>query len=234
MDMNSEILKVSQRHSAILAAIGLVIMTIAVFFADAYAHQGLIIMQDATETANNILSHEPLFRAGIYGYLIVIICDVLVAWALYVFLAPVSRSLSLLTAWSRLVYSIIFAIALFNFSNVLRLLDDENYPTLLTSDQLHAQMMLSLAAFGDEWDIGFVFFGLHLSLLGYLVFKAPNIPKIMGILLSLAGICYLIDNIGEFMLPSYHLALSQYIGWWELVFGFWLLWKGGKIPSPSA
>ena len=41
------------------------------------------------------MASSGLFRIGIVGFLIVAVLDVLVAWALHILLAPVSRNLSL-------------------------------------------------------------------------------------------------------------------------------------------
>ena len=91
--------------------------------------------------------------------------------------------------------------------------------------------MLSLDAFNDGWAIGFVFFGLHLALLGYLVFKSEYIPRILGVLLMVAGLSYLIDCFGKFLLPTYDVNIATFVGWGELLFMFWLLFKGAKIPE---
>ena len=89
---------------------------------------------DATTTANNIMANELLFRSGIVSWLIVLTCDVVVAWALYVLLKPVNKSLSLLAAWFRLVYSTIHGIALLNLIFVLQLLSGADYLTVFETD----------------------------------------------------------------------------------------------------
>ena len=79
-------------------------------------------------------------------------------------LKPVNKSLSLLAAWFRLLYTAVFGFALLNLVTVLRLLSDADYLTVFGTDQLHAQVMLSLNAFSDGWAIGYVcFFSLHLG-----------------------------------------------------------------------
>ncbi len=137
----------------------------------------------------------------------------------------------MLTAWFRLVYTAVFGMALLNLVTVLHLLSGADYLTVFETDQLHAQVMLFLNAFSDGWAIGLVFFGLHLALLGYLVFKSDYIPGILGVLLMVAGLSYLIDYFGKFLFPSFDAAISQVAGWGELLFMFWLLLKGGKIPE---
>ncbi|NPE29485.1 DUF4386 domain-containing protein [Methanococcoides sp. SA1] len=229
--MANRITDISQRKASIVAGFGLLAMTIAFIFADIFALQSLIVPGDATETANNIMANEGLFRMAICGFMIVIILDVLVAWALYVLLKPVNKSLSLLMAWFRLVYATILTFSLVFLVIVLLLLSDADYLTVFGTDQLHAQVMLFLNAFRDGWAIGLVFFGLHLALLGYLVFKSDYIPRILGVLLIVTGLSYLIDNFGKFLFPNFDVAISVVLGWGELVFMFWLLWKGGKIPE---
>ncbi|UGV41786.1 DUF4386 domain-containing protein [Methanococcoides orientis] len=228
--MTKHIADISQPKAAMIGGIGLLVMTVFALFAFS-VHQSLIVPGDAATTANNIMSDELLFRIVICSFLVVVILDVVVAWALYILLKPVNKSLSLLTAWSRLTYAIIFGVALGNLFAVLHLLSGTDYLSVFETDQLHAQVMLSLNAFDQVWDIGFVFFGLHLSLLGYLVFKSDYIPRILGVLLMIAGLSYLIDYLTIFLFPSFDLAISQIFGWGELLFMIWLLLKGSKIPE---
>ncbi|WP_177165275.1 DUF4386 domain-containing protein [Methanococcoides vulcani] len=230
-EMTNRIADISQREAAIVAGFGLLIMTIFALFAHFFALPSLIVPGDATETANNIMANVGLFRMAICSFIIVIILDVLVAWALYVLLKPVNKSLSLLMAWFRLVYATILTFSLVFLVIVLLLLSGADYLTVFETDQLHAQAMLYINAFSDGWAIGLVFFGLHLAFLGYLVFKSDYIPRILGILLIVAGLSYLIDNFGKFLFPSFDVAISLVLGWGELLFMFWLLLKGGKIPE---
>ncbi|MFC1769626.1 DUF4386 domain-containing protein [Nitrospirota bacterium] len=229
--MTNSIPDTSLRQAALVAGFGLLIMTLAYLLPEIFVFKALIVSGDAEATANNILANEMLFRMGICGFLIVILCDVLVAWAFYVFLRPVSRSLSLLAAWFRLVYSVTFVIALFNYLDVLRYLSGAKYLSVFDLDNLHAQVMLSINAFSNEWAMGFVFFGLHLALVGYLAFKANYIPKFLGILLMVAGLSYLIDTFSKFLFPDFNVVLSVFTGWGELLFAFWLLYKGIKYRS---
>jgi len=224
----------SQRKAALIAGFGLLIMTIFYVFADFFVFQKLIVPGDASITANNIMASEMLFRIGICSILIVLICDVVVAWALYIFLKQVNKSLSLLTAWFRLVYAAILGTALVNFVVVLILLSGTNYLSVFETDQLHAQVLFFLNAFYDVWALGLIVFGFHLVALGYLAFKSDYIPKILGILLMAAGLGYLIDYFGKFLFPNFDVAFSMVVGWGELLFMFWLLFKGGKKTSKDA
>ena len=220
---------ITQRQAAMVAGFGLLFMTIFAIFAEFVVRQGLIVPGDAATTANNIIANILQFRLGICSFIIVIILDVVVAWALYILLKPVNKSLSLLTAWFRLVYSAIFAIALANYISVLDILSDADYLAAFELNQLHAQTMLSLNAFNNGWNIGLVFFGFHLALLGYLVFKSDYIPKFLGVLLMIAGLGYTVDSFLIYILPTYEATISMVTFIGELLFMFWLLFKGGKI-----
>jgi hypothetical protein len=224
----------SQRQIALVAGFGLLLMTVSILLADALALNNLIVPGNAAATANNIISNESQFRFGVFCYLIVIILDLIVAWAFYVFLKPLNDSLSLLAAWSRLVYTTIFGIALVNYYSVVQLLSNADYLSAFETTDLHAQVRLSLKAFRDGWDVGFVFFGLHLAFLGYVLFKSSSIPKWLGILVFIGGVSYLIDYCGQILLVNFNPIASMIFGWGEAIFMLWLIFRGGKQKKSAA
>ncbi len=228
--MTSEDNVMSQRTAALAAGSGLLIMAVCAIYADFFVFKKLISPGDALLTANNILAHTSLFRIGICSFLVVIVCDIVGAWALYVFLTPVNKSLSLLTAWFRLVYAAIFGIALANYLACLQLLSGADYVSAIEQKQLHAQVMLSINAFNDGWAVAYVFFGFHLGLLGYLVFKSGwgATTRVLGVLLVIGGAGYLIDYVGRILFPHFSTEITMITGWGELLFMLWLLFAGGK------
>lgn len=227
-----------QRKSALTAGISLIIMTLAAFFSYGFVHGSLVVKGDASATFHNIMSSNMLFKAEIFGWVIILISDIVVAWAFYIFLKPINKSLSLLGAWLRLTYATILGIALLNLIFVLLLSTSTNYLSLFKIDQLQAHMMLFLEAFESIWSIGLIIFGGHLMIVGYLAFKSDSIPKVISILLLLASIGYISIHLFNIFLPQYGGVLStltfvcsvpMIAG--ELSFGIWLLFKGGKVPK---
>ena len=228
-DLNtSRFADISIRKSALVAGFGLLLMAILAPIANFGVFETLIVPGDATATADNIMASPGLFRTGIFVFLIVAILDVVVAWALYILLKPVNKSLSLLAAWLRVVYAAIFVSALSQPLIVLQLLNGSEYLKVFETNQLHVQVLLSLNAFIDEWNMGLVIFGLHLLVLGYLAFKSGNIPKILSILVIIAGLGYLIDNLGKLLSPNYNVTIAMFTFIGEVLLIFWLLWKGIK------
>ncbi len=223
--------KTSLARAALIAGIGLLIMVLAAPFAELYVFPKLVVSGDAAETVKNIIANRTLFVAGIFGYLITFICDLVVAWALYILLKPVNKNLSLITAGFRWVYTGIALVALVNLVTVLRLLNTSNTLSLLQPDQLGAQVMLSLSAFRTQWHFGLLFFGIHLVLLGYLIFWSKYIPRILGVLLIIAGLGYLLTSLNPFLFPDINLDFAEYTFYGELIFMLWLLIRGSRIKE---
>lgn len=222
---------ITLRQAALVAGLGLLVMVVAAPFAEFLVYSKLVVRGDIQTTIQNIQANNWFYLAGILAYLIVFICDVIVAWALYVLLIPVNRSLSLLTAWFRLVYSAIALIAMLKLVTIYHLLQNTDYPTILGSDQLLAQVKLLLNTFRYEWNIGLILFGIHLVMLGYLVYRSSYIPKILGILLAIAGFGWIVYELGPYLIPNVDLGFLMIAFSLEIIFMLWLLIRGWKIQE---
>lgn len=224
----------SRRKVAVIAGLGLLIMAILAPFAVFGVLEALVVPADATATFDNIVASQGLFRSGIAAFLIVIILDVVVAWALYVLLAPVNRILAVLTGWLRLAFAAVFASALVNLLDAAQLVAGAAQSTL-SPDQLHEQVMSSIASFDGGWTaIALAIFGVHLFGLGYLLFRSADFPKFLGILVLVAGGGYLFDSFGTILAPDYSVSIGTFTFVGEALLIFWLLWRAIKgFPSDS-
>lgn len=231
---------ISLRKAAIIAGIAILVMTIAAVFANDIVRARLFVPDEIVATTRNIQNSEMLFRSFILSWLIVLICDVLAAWGLYVLFKPVNQPLSLLMAWFRLVYVGILGIALINFVHILLLITSEHYMAAFDTGQLNAQVSIFIKAFDETWALGLIVFGFHILLLGYLVLKSGYVPKIFGILLLLAFLGYLLMNLSKLLIPNQQEFITL-IGWifilpmvlGEVGLGVWLFFKGGKTMQPA-
>ena len=233
--MTGGIANLSPRNAALVAGLSYIPVFVVGIFANFFVLEELVVTGDAATTVSNIVGSESLFRLGIAGFVIIGIFDLVVAWGLYVFLKPINKDLALLAAWLRLTYTIIAGVALLNLFFVLELLRGADYLAGFGSDQLGAQVMIFLNAYEFGWRIGIVFFGLHVLVLGYLIFRSGYVPRILGILLMIATIGYLVSVISSFLLSNFAdyetvflviLAVPAVIA--ELSLTIWLLLKGGK------
>ena len=212
---------------------GFLILVITVFapFSMMYVPSTLVVPGDAATTANNILASEGLFRAGIISDSSVFLIEIVVTVLLYVLLKPVSKTLSLVAAFARLAMTVVQGINLLNHFFVLLLLSGAGYLTVFASDQLHALVLLFLNAHEYVALIWGLFFGLHLLVLGYLVYKSGYLPRIVGGLLAVASACYLTQDFGNILLPQYKaiFATIGLISIVEIALPLWLLIKGVNV-----
>ena len=162
----------SIRNASITAGIALLLMSVVAIFGKVVAVDGLVTEGDATRTVTDIMASQGLFRLGIASLVVVIALDVVVAWALYRVFSPVSRSLSMLAAALRLVYSGVFMVAIGQLLGVIRLLSNDGNVAVFGAAQVDAQAMLGITAFNDIWYVGQFLFGLHLLLIGYLAYRS--------------------------------------------------------------
>jgi hypothetical protein len=222
---------VTLRQAALIA--GAAYLFNPVSYAEFSIYPKLVAANNAAQTAQNISAHLGLFAVAILCYIVSFIGDIVIAWALYVLLSPVNKMLSLLTAWCQLVYAAVALSSVFSLLNVYHLLANPYYLTLFGSSQLQAQVWLQLHSFHYEWSLSLIIFGIHLVLLGYLVFRSGYIPWIFGVTVFIAGAGWIIGGIGPYILPNtnFDFTLSTAIG--ELFFTLWLWIRGWKVQEPS-
>jgi hypothetical protein len=225
---------ISQRQAAVIAGLAYVVLIVLALFANFFVLSRLTEPADAAATVRTLTDSEMLFRSGIAAFVIVLIADVVVAWGLYVFLQRTSRELSLFAAWFRLLYVAIAGAALLNLLLAAKLVDDTGYTTALEKGQRDAQVMLSLDAYHYGWRIGLVFFGVHLLLLGFVLLKSDYAPRILGMLVALAGFGYM-SILASVLLPNFEDYADHFVLLLAVVtvpgesgLTAWLLWRGGK------
>ncbi|MCA9948733.1 MAG: DUF4386 domain-containing protein [Anaerolineales bacterium] len=225
----------SEKKTARITGILYLIIFFANMFAYFYVSESLIVAGDATATANNIMASESLYRGGLVSYLIVFLSDIGVAVLLYGLLKPVNKPLAQIFLVTRLMQTAVHAVNLLNFFFPLLLLNGETYLTAFAPAQLQSATLLFLNAHYYGVLISEAFFTVSTLILGYLVYKSTLFPSILGILLSIAGLGYLLDSFGIFLMPQYEtffaeiMMLPVIIG--ELTFTFYLLIKGVRTPK---
>ena len=93
--------------------------------------------------------------------------------------------------------------------------------------------MTSVNAFQDGWHVALVIFGLHLLVLGYLVFRSSYIPNGLGVLVMIAGLGYLIDSFGMILSNRYDANVAGVTFAGEVLLMGWLLWRGRRLQEPA-
>ena len=192
---------------------------------------GLVTPGNPTQTAQDILASEGLFRLGIVSLILVLALDVLVACALYRVFSPVNKSLSILAAAMRLVYSAVFMVAVAQLPGVLGLLTDDSNRAVFSAEQLNAQATLGLAAFTEIWYVGQFLFGVHLFVEGYLAYRSGYVPRGLGVLLVIAGLGYPADSLGATLSSGSWTPVSSFTFLGEFLLSLWLLIRARSIQT---
>jgi hypothetical protein len=221
------------RRPALVAGTGLLAMAVLAPAANFGVIQHLVTPGDATRTAGHILASAGLFRLGIAALAAVVILDIVVAWALLKFFEPVHKGLATLAAWLRISYAVVFAVAISQLMGVLPLLSNTRHLTALGVGRRQTEALLKIQDYQDIWKVSLILFGLYLVLLGYLACKSGYVPRLLGVLLVIAGGGYLLDSIAGLLTASYTASVSSFTFIGEALFMLWLLLKGRKIASTA-
>src|SRR5258706_9744669 len=216
---------ISMRTAALVA--GLPIMLFTAPYGEFYVFGRLILYSDAARTTQNLIDHPKLFLSGIFAMLFTFVYDIVLAWACYIFLRPVNPLLSLLGAWLRIVYAGLAIVALFNFLYAFHLANLPGIEEVYKQQQV--LQLVNARRFGMH--LAYIVFGFYLILGGVLIYKASYIPKVLGVLIVLAGLSWIMISLQPYFFRDYDFSWMMYFGIGELAFGIWLLVKGTRIKE---
>ena len=233
--MAQQSVRMSPQHYARLCGVLYLYIIVAGMFAELFVRSRLIVSTNAAVTASNIMANESLFRLGFSGELLHIAFDVVVAVILYALLRPIDRNIALLAAFMRFACDIVLAVASLSHFAALKLFADAEYLNTFTPDQLHTLALLALKLHGDGYAISLVFFSFACLSLGYLIFRSGFLPRTIGALMAIAGVCYLINSFSHFLSPAF--AATLFPGLFvpifvaELSLALWLTVKGVNVAK---
>ena len=213
---------------------GLLALLSAVFggLGEMYIPTRIIVSGDAAATVLNITTHPTLFRLGFATYLVEGICDVALTLLFYRLLKPAGKNMALFAAFLGLVSTAVYAVAEACYFAPTVILSGADYLKTFSPAQLNTLALLSLRLFGRITQIFFVFYGLASLIRGYLIYRSGYLPKILGVLLMIAGAGFIVENLAIVLAPAYasgYLLLP--VGIAELSLILWLLVKGVDVPK---
>jgi hypothetical protein len=192
-----------------------------------YVPSVLLVRGDAAATSRNIMASEWLFRSGTVSHLIGQIILIFLVLALYRLLKHVNTEHAVLMVILALLAVPIAFLNEVNHLAALRLLasaDDGAF----TARQRQEQAMLFLDMRQNGILFAQVFWGLWLLPLGLMIFRSGFLPRVIGVLVAIAGTAYVIDS-GTLLLFPGHATISQFTFVGEVVLPLWLLIKGVNV-----
>lgn len=213
-------------------ALYLIIIVIGLF-GEAFVRDKLIVSGDAAATAKNIIASESLWRFHIAAELFLLICAITLLMILYVLLRPVSRELTLLAVFFNLVSIGLEAATTMYLIVTLFPLGNAGYLKAFSSEQLYAMASLALKSHSYGFGVSLLFFGCFCVVIGRVIFRSGFLPKAIGVLIQIAGLCYLTDSFTLIIAPNFAnrifpaILVPAFIG--EASLCLWLLVKGVNV-----
>jgi hypothetical protein len=228
-------MKMSIKQVARIGGVFYLLIIVAGLMGEFFVRAKLIVSGDAAATTNNIESSSLLWRFGIAGDLFMHVCDIPLVLIFYILLKPVSKNLALLAMLFVLTQTAVLIASKLILFMPLFLASDVGYLKVFAPDQLHALSYLAIRLDAYGFGVGLIFFGFSCLILGHLISRSGYLPKLIGILMQIAGACYLVNSVTLILAPAIAdilfpvILLPSFIG--ELSFCLWLLVKGVDVSK---
>ena len=221
---------ISNNNLARIAGFCYLIVIATGLFSEVFVRQALRVSNDALTTAHNIQTNEMLFRWGFVADLINFVVGIPTILIIYHFFKKSNKIILQIALALVIIQTAIIAVNLLNQITPLLLLSNDTYLNTFQQSQLATLSLLSLNIQSQGYAIGLVFFGFYCIIIGFVIYKTNAIPRIIGVLYAIAGLCYLINSFTMFLSKGFanpmfiYLAIPIFIG--ELSVCLWLLIKG--------
>ena len=219
-----------------LARVGgaLYLLIIAIgLFGEGFVRNRIVVPGDATATAANLRSMESLWRFGIAAELALLIATVALSLILYVLLRPVSRKLAALAVFFNLMTVAVEAVAGLCLAAALFPLGKAESLKAFEPAQLDVLATLAIRLHGYGFGIALIFFGCECLIVGHLIVRSGYLPKTIGVLMQIAGLCYLTNSFALILSPTFAsqifpaILIPAFLG--ESALCLWLLTKGVNV-----
>jgi hypothetical protein len=198
----------------------------------------VVVSGDATATAANLVAMESQWRVAVACELLALACVTALAMIYFVLLRPVNRELNLLATFLRMIGIAVEVMATLSLATALFPLGGAAYLAAFTPDQLHAMAYLAIKSHGHGYGIALLFFGFTFLFHGHLIVKSGYLPKVLGLLIQIAGAAYLINSFALFLAPAFQsrifplILAPAFVA--ELSLCVWLLVKGVNVEQWQA
>lgn len=226
------------KRARLVARVGGVLYLIIIILGalgEAVVRGSIVVPGNATATAANLRSMEWLWRLGVAGEVVLLTCAIALALILYVLLRPVSRDLALLAVFFNLVSIAIEGVGAVSLAAALLPMTGAAYVNAFTPEQLNVMALLSVRTHTAGFRIALIFFGVECVILGYLISRSGYMPRTIGVLMQIAGVCYVINSFALLLSPPLSsrlfpaILIPSLIA--ELSLALWLLVKGVRADN---
>jgi Domain of unknown function (DUF4386) len=212
-------------------------MVLVAPFAMLYVPGKLIVRDNASATAENILAHETMFRLAIFGDLIGHVIFICLGVALYRLLSDVNKTWALLMV---VLVSVSAAVGFLNaLNNIAALIffRDGEFLSVFDKPQRDVLGLFFIKVHTQGIFIQEIFWGVWLFPFGWLVYRSGFLPRVLGIWLIIAGYGYVALSAIAIFGSGYYEAAFKWLQpafFAELAIMLWLLIRGANAKALPA
>ena len=181
------------------------------FFAIGYVPGLTVISNDPAATAQNILTHEQLYRLGLAAHIIILVTNIPLAVIFYEIFRVVNKRITLLVILFTITGTAIEAVNLLNQFAPLILLKNGINENGFSPAQLNIIVYKLSLLQENGFNLAIVFFGFYCISVGWLIFKSAFLPGIIGVMMAIGGLCYLVNSFISFIAPRFSASLFPFI-----------------------
>lgn len=226
----------SIRRTARLAGLVYFVTACIMVFAFMVQTRSFMVSGDAAATAQRIVEGESMYRIMVLTSLIAQIFFIFVALLLYQLFRNVDRWYARAMAVLVLVAIAADLVVIANRMAPIDLLIGNDFLSVFSRPQREALSLAFLYLGGNLSLVLTMFWGLWLIPFGILVIKSGWFPKVLGVLLMIAGIGYILTTFAFFVFPAQLKTFRQvmtplYFG--EVPIILWMLIRGAKVPDAA-
>jgi hypothetical protein len=199
-----------RRLARVLGVVGLLgILTGA--FDIGYVQTALIVDGDPAATLHNIAAHQVLFCQGLTAHVFELVLNVPGEIIAFVLLRRVNAIAAGISIGCGVIGISIEAVSLLAAYLPLQLAGGGGALAGLSARQVGALSSLSLQLQQAGLLLSWVFYGLDEFASGFLIFRSRFLPRVIGLLLGLSGLCYFTHGMLSFLAPALDARLMPYI-----------------------
>lgn len=197
---------------------GALLLGVAAAAGIAAAGMSGVVAGDPVATAAALAADQPKLGLAVLGYLTAFLLDVAVAVLLYALLRAVHPAVAATSAALRIVYAA-GAVAV-----VVVLVGPAALPG--GARGLEAE---SVSLFGSAFTVLLAVFGVHLALLGWLLWRSGELPRWLAALVAAGGAAYVVHAVVLLLAPAAEPGVAPalaVLAFGELVLAVWLVARG--------
>jgi hypothetical protein len=215
---------------------GAVYLSLVLFapFSLMYVPGKLIVRGNAAATADNVLTHEMMFRLCIVAELFGSVIFICLGLALFRLLSGVNMTRARLMVAFVLVSAAVGFLNVLNYVAALTLFRGADFLAVFPKPQRDALAYLFIRLHNQGQFINEIFWGLWLFPFGLLVYRSGFLPRFIGVWLMLACFGWVVLSLIALLFQPYYDAafrMAQPVLFAELAIMLWLLIKGAKVPT---